>query len=304
MLDLIGETPLVEVSNIMNMFNTKARILAKLESYNPGGSAKDRIALSMIETAEKDGLLKSGSTIIEPTSGNTGIGLAWIASLKGYKCILTMPDSMSVERRNMLKALGAELILTPGSQGMKGAIARAEELQRQIPGSFIPRQFDNPANPMAHAVTTANEIWRDTNGIIDILVAGIGTGGTLCGSARTLKQLNPLLKAVAVEPADSPVLSGGNPGPHSIQGIGAGFIPKNYDPTVVDEIMTVTGQDATNMAQLLARKEAIMAGFSSGAAMWAALKQALRAENENKTIVVILPDTGQRYLSTPLYAHE
>ncbi|MDO5396259.1 MAG: cysteine synthase A [Bacteroidales bacterium] len=304
MLDLIGETPLVEVSNIMDMFNTKARILAKLESYNPGGSAKDRIALSMIETAEKDGSLKKGATIIEPTSGNTGIGLAWIASLKGYKCILTMPDSMSVERRNMLNALGAELVLTPGSQGMKGAIAKAEELQRQIPGSFIPRQFDNPANPMAHAVNTANEIWRDTDGIIDILVAGIGTGGTLCGSARTLKQLNPTLKAVAVEPADSPVLSGGHPGPHSIQGIGAGFIPKNYDPTVVDEIMTATGQDAINMAQLLARKEAIMAGFSSGAAMWAALKQALRAENENKTIVVILPDTGQRYLSTPLYAHE
>ena len=304
MLDLIGNTPLVEVSNIMRMFNTKARILAKIESYNPGGSAKDRIALSMIETAEKDGLLKKGSTIIEPTSGNTGIGLAWIASLKGYKCILTMPDSMSVERRNMLKALGAELILTPGSQGMKGAIAKAEELQRQISGSFIPRQFDNPANPMAHAVTTANEIWRDTDGTIDILVAGIGTGGTLCGSARTLKHLKPTLKAVAVEPAESPVLSGGHPRPHSIQGIGAGFIPKNYDPAIVDEIMTVSGKEATDMTQLLACKEAIMAGISSGAAMWAAIQQAMRAKTENKTIVVILPDTGQRYLSTPLYAHE
>lgn len=301
LIDLIGNTPLVEAVETEKKNGLKARLLLKLESCNPGGSSKDRIALAMIEVAEKRGLLKPGATIIEPTSGNTGIGLALVARLRGYKCVLTMPDTMSVERRNLLKAFGAELVLTPGSQGMKGAIARAEELHKEIPGSFIPGQFDNPANPAAHERTTAMEIWRDTDGAVDILVAGVGTGGTLCGTSRRLKSLKPGVRAVAVEPAESPVLSGGKPGAHKIQGIGAGFVPANYDPSVVDEVMTVTGDEAFETARNLARDESILAGISSGAALAAALKLAKDPENEGKTIVCVLPDTGQRYLSTNLF---
>ena len=255
----------------------------------------------MIEDAEKRGLIKPGATIIEPTSGNTGIGLALVARIKGYKCVLTMPDTMSVERRNLLKAFGAELVLTPGSQGMKGAIAKAEELHKEVPGSFIPGQFDNPANPAAHERTTAMEIWRDTDGAVDILVAGVGTGGTLCGTSRRLKSLKPEVRAVAVEPAESPVLSGGKAGAHKIQGIGAGFVPGNYNPSVVDEVMTITGDEAFEAARNLARDESILAGISSGAALAAALKLAKDPENEGKTIVCVLPDTGQRYLSTNLF---
>ncbi|MGM9852934.1 MAG: cysteine synthase A [Muribaculaceae bacterium] len=301
LIDLIGDTPLVEAVGTEKKNGLKACLLLKLESFNPGGSSKDRVALSMIEDAEKRGLLKPGATIIEPTSGNTGIGLALVARLRGYKCVLTMPDTMSVERRNLLKAFGAELVLTPGSQGMKGAIARAEELHKEIPGSFIPGQFDNPANPAAHERTTAMEIWRDTDGAVDILVAGVGTGGTLCGTSRRLKSLKPEVCAVAVEPAESPVLSGGKAGAHKIQGIGAGFVPGNYDPSVVDEVMTVTGDEAFEAARNLARDESILAGISSGAALAAALKLAKDPENEGKTIVCVLPDTGQRYLSTNLF---
>ena len=299
--ELIGNTPLVEAVETEKKNGLKARILLKLESFNPGGSSKDRIALSMIEDAEKRGLIKPGATIIEPTSGNTGIGLALVARIKGYKCVLTMPDTMSVERRNLLKAFGAELVLTPGSEGMKGAIARADELHKEIPGSFIPGQFDNPANPAVHERTTAMEIWKDTDGAVDILVAGVGTGGTLCGTSRRLKSLKPEVKAVAVEPAESPVLSGGKAGPHKIQGIGAGFVPGNYDPSVVDSIITITNDEAFETARNLARDESILAGISSGAALAAAIKLSKDPANEGKTIVCVLPDTGQRDLSTNLF---
>lgn len=300
LIDLIGNTPLVQLNNIMADFNLKARLIAKIESFNPGGSVKDRAALAMIEDAEKKGLLSPGALIIEPTSGNTGVGLAWIASLKGYKVVLTMPDTMSIERQKLLKALGAEIILTPGAEGMAGAIKKAEELRDNTPGSIIIGQFDNPSNPEAHTSTTAQEIWRDTNGNIDFFVAGVGTGGTLCGTARGLKTHNPHIKAIAVEPAESPILSNGNAGPHKIQGIGANFIPKNYDASVVDEVATVKGDDAITTAQLLARREGIFCGISSGAALNAAIKIAQQPENEGKTIVVLLPDTGERYLSTEL----
>lgn len=276
----------------------------KLESFNPAGSVKDRVALAMIEDAETSGLLKPGATIIEPTSGNTGIGLAFVAASKGYKLILTMPDTMSVERRNLLKALGAELVLTPGANGMKGAIARAEELKAATPGAVILQQFDNPANPAMHERTTGQEIWRDTEGHVDIFVAGVGTGGTVSGVGTALKKHNPAVKVVAVEPTDSPVLSGGAPGAHKIQGIGAGFVPKNYNPAVVDEILQVTNDDAIRTGRELAQKEGLLVGISSGAAVSAATRLALLPENEGKTIVALLPDTGERYLSTLLYAFD
>lgn len=304
LLSLIGNTPLAEVCNIEKKDGLKARVLVKLESYNPAGSAKDRIALAMIEDAEARGILKPRATIIEPTSGNTGIGLAWVSRLRGYRCILTMPDTMSVERRNLLRALGAELVLTPGNLGMKGAIDKALELHRSTPGSFVPDQFGNPANAAVHERTTAREIWDDTDGTVDIIVAGVGTGGTLCGSARGLKARKSTVMAVAVEPSDSPVLSGGKPGAHTIQGIGAGFIPGNYDASVVDEIITVSGDEAFAAARRLAEEESILAGISSGAAFHAATELARRPENEGKTIVCILPDTGERYLSTRLYSYD
>ncbi|MBD5348068.1 MAG: cysteine synthase A [Bacteroides sp.] len=299
--DLIGNTPLVELHNIEKEIGFNGRLLAKLESFNPGGSAKDRIALAMIEDVEVSGRLKPEGTIIEPTSGNTGIGLAWIGAMKGYNVILTMPDTMSAERRQLLKAYGARLELTPGKEGMKGAIARARELQEEIRGAIIMEQFDNPANPRVHELTTAREILRDTAGNVDILVAGVGTGGTVSGTARGIKKEHPELLAVAVEPASSPVLEGGAPGPHKIQGIGAGFVPRNYDETVIDKVMAVTDEDAVKGARLLIRKEGILAGISSGAAISAAISIAKLSENEGKTIVVVLPDTGERYLSTPLF---
>ena len=302
--ELIGNTPLLEVSNIEKAEDLKAKVIVKLEYFNPGGSVKDRIAFAMIEAAEKSGELKPGAVIIEPTSGNTGIGLAWVASVKGYKLILTMPETMSVERQNLLKALGATLVLTPGNEGMKGAIRVANELKEQHPGSIILQQFDNPANPQIHSVTTAEEIWKDTDGNVDILVAGVGTGGTLSGTAEGLKKHNPALKAVAVEPKDSPVLSGGKPGPHKIQGIGAGFVPSNFHRDVVDEIITVDNDDAIRTSRLLASKEGLLVGISAGAALFAAIELAKREENKGKTIVAILPDTGERYLSTVLYAFE
>ena len=302
--ELIGNTPLLEVSNIEKAEDLKAKVIVKLEYFNPGGSVKDRIAFAMIEAAEKSGELKPGAVIIEPTSGNTGIGLAWVASVKGYKLILTMPETMSVERQNLLKALGATLVLTPGNEGMKGAIRVANELKEQHPGSIILQQFDNPANPQIHSVTTAEEIWKDTDGNVDILVAGVGTGGTLSGTAEGLKKHNPALKAVGVEPKDSPVLSGGKPGPHKIQGIGAGFVPSNFHRDVVDEIMTVDNDDAIRNSRLLASKEGLLVGISAGAALFAAIELAKREENKGKTIVAILPDTGERYLSTVLYAFE
>lgn len=299
--ELIGHTPLLEVRNIERAEALKGHILVKIEAFNPGGSIKDRAALSMIETAERAGIITPGATLIEPTSGNTGIGLAWIAAVKGYKLILTMPESMSVERRKLLAALGATLVLTPAAEGMKGAIARAEQLHRDTPGSFIPSQFDNRANPAIHEVTTAREIWDDTDGRVDIIVAGVGTGGTITGTARGLKQRNPDIKAYAVEPEESPVLSGGKPGPHKIQGIGAGFVPSNYDPTVVDGVMQVDADEAAAASRLLAAHEGLLAGISSGAALAAALRLARLPENEGKYIVAILPDTGDRYLSTPLF---
>ena len=299
--ELIGRTPLLEVRNIERAEALKGHILVKIEAFNPGGSIKDRAALSMIETAERAGIITPGATLIEPTSGNTGIGLAWIAAVKGYRLILTMPESMSIERRKLLAALGATLILTPAAEGMKGAIARAEQLHRDTPGSFIPSQFDNRANPAIHEVTTAREIWDDTDGRVDILVAGVGTGGTITGTARGLKQRNPDIKAYAVEPEESPVLSGGKPGPHKIQGIGAGFVPSNYDPTVVDGVMQVDADEAAAASRLLAAHEGLLAGISSGAALAAALRLARLPENEGKYIVAILPDTGDRYLSTPLF---
>lgn len=302
--DLVGNTPLMELSNYNKSKGLKARLIVKLESFNPAGSVKDRVALAMIEDAETSGLLKPGATIIEPTSGNTGIGLAFVAASKGYKLILTMPDTMSVEHRNLLKALGAELVLTPGANGMKGAIARAEELKAATPGAVILQQFDNPANPAMHERTTGQEIWRDTEGHVDIFVAGVGTGGTVSGVGAALKKHNPAVKVVAVEPTDSPVLSGGAPGAHKIQGIGAGFVPKNYNPAVVDEILQVTNDDAIRTGRELAQKEGLLVGISSGAAVSAATRLALLPENEGKTIVALLPDTGERYLSTLLYAFD
>ena len=302
--DLVGNTPLMELSNYNKSKGLKARLIVKLESFNPAGSVKDRVALAMIEDAETSGLLKPGATIIEPTSGNTGIGLAFVAASKGYKLILTMPDTMSVERRNLLKALGAELVLTPGANGMKGAIARAEELKAATPGAVILQQFDNPANPAMHERTTGQEIWRDTEGHVDIFVAGVGTGGTVSGVGAALKKHKPAVKVVAVEPTDSPVLSGGAPGAHKIQGIGAGFVPKNYNPAVVDEILQVTNDDAIRTGRELAQKEGLLVGISSGAAVSAATRLALLPENEGKTIVALLPDTGERYLSTLLYAFD
>lgn len=302
--DLVGNTPLLELSNYNQSNGLKARIVAKLEYFNPAGSVKDRIALAMIEDAESAGVLKPGATIIEPTSGNTGVGLAFVSASKGYKLILTMPDTMSVERRNLLKALGATLVLTPGAEGMKGAITKAEELKTATPGSVVLQQFENPANPAVHARTTGREIWRDTAGDIDIFVSGVGTGGTVSGAGRFLKEQQPRIRVVAVEPTDSPVLSGGKPGPHKIQGIGAGFVPKIYNPEVVDEVLQVTNDDAIRTSRALAAGEGLLVGISSGAALYAATQLAKRPEHAGKTIVVILPDTGERYLSTVLYAFD
>lgn len=301
-LGLIGNTPLVEAVNVEEELGLKARLVMKLEYFNPTGSVKDRAAKFMIEDAEARGALKKGSVIIEPTSGNTGIGLASIAAVKGYRIILTMPETMSVERRNILKAYGAELVLTEGSKGMKGAIDKAEELAKEIPDSFIPGQFENPANPAAHRETTGPEIWRDTAGAVDIFVAGVGTGGTITGVGEYLKSQKPDVKVVAVEPAGSPVLSGGEKGPHGLQGIGAGFVPKALNTEIYDEILTIQEAEAFEYGKLLARKEGILVGISSGAAMCAAVKLARRAENEGKTIVVLLPDHGDRYYSTALFA--
>lgn len=297
--DLIGNTPLLALNNYGKELNLPANILAKLEYFNPAGSAKDRIAVAMIEAAEEAGLLKEGSTIIEPTSGNTGIGLASVAAAKGYQTILTMPDTMSVERRNLLKAYGAQLVLTPGELGMQGAIDKAVELAKLIEGAFIPGQFDNPANPKAHYETTGPEIWRDTEGKVDVLVAGVGTGGTLSGTAKFLKEQNPEIKVVAVEPDVSPVLQGGEAAPHKLQGIGANFVPKNYDASVVDEVLGITAEDAYKTCRLLAKYEGLLVGVSSGAAAYAATLLAQREEYKDKNIVVILPDSGERYLSTP-----
>ena len=302
--DLVGNTPLLEFSNFNASKGLKAQVIGKLEYFNPAGSVKDRIALAMIEDAEAKGLLRPGATIIEPTSGNTGVGLAFVSASKGYKLILTMPDTMSAERRNLLKALGARLVLTPGAEGMKGAIAKAEELRDATPGSIILQQFENPANPAMHIRTTAEEIWRDTDGKVDLLVAGVGTGGTVSGVGAGLKAHNPNVQIVAVEPSDSPVLSGGKPGPHKIQGIGAGFIPKTYNGEVVDNILQVTNDDAIRTSRELAGKEGLLVGISSGAAVYAAVELAKLPENEGKTIVALLPDTGERYLSTVLYAFE
>lgn len=298
--DLIGGTPLYAAEKLAQKHGAKAEILAKLEYFNPAGSVKDRVANAMIADAEQRGALKPGATIIEPTSGNTGIGLAAVAASKGYRIILTMPETMSVERRNMLKAYGAELVLTDGAKGMTGAIAKAEELQKEIPNSFIPGQFDNSANPAAHRATTGPEIWEQSGGKVDIFVSGIGTGGTITGVGGYLKEKNPDIKIVAVEPADSPVLSGGKPGPHKIQGIGAGFVPSVLDTKVYDEIIQVTNEDSFATARDFAHSEGLFVGVSSGAALWAALELAGRPENAGKTIVVLLPDTGDRYLSTPL----
>ncbi len=300
-LDLIGNTPLVEVTNIEHEQNLEASVLVKLEYFNPGGSVKDRIAKAMIEDAESRGALKEGSVIIEPTSGNTGIGLAAIAAAKGYRIILTMPETMSVERRNILKAYGAELVLTDGAKGMKGAIVRAQELAAEIPDSFIPGQFENPANPAAHRVATGPEIWRDTDGKIDIFVAGVGTGGTITGVGEYLKEQNQDINIVAVEPEGSPVLSEGKAGKHKIQGIGAGFVPETLNTSVYDEVIRVTDEDAFAAARYLARKEGILTGISSGAALHAAVELAQRSENKGKTIVALLPDSGDRYYSTPLF---
>ena len=299
--DLIGKTPLLELSNFEKKNKLNAAILAKLEYFNPAGSIKDRIAKAMIEDAEKKGLLKSDSVIIEPTSGNTGIGLASVAASKGYRIIITMPETMSIERRNLLKAFGAELVLTDGAKGMTGAIQKAEELSKEIPNSFIPGQFVNPANPAVHFATTGPEIWEDTDGKIDIFVAGVGTGGTLSGTGKFLKSKKPDIKVVAVEPASSPVLSKGEGGPHKIQGIGAGFVPETLDTDIYDEIITVENDDAFKTGKEIARSEGFLVGISSGAAVWAAAELAKRPENKEKSIVVILPDTGDRYLSTPMF---
>lgn len=301
---LVGHTPLVELGHVEKAENLKARLVAKVEYFNPGGSVKDRIALAMIEAAEADGSLKPGAQIIEPTSGNTGIGLAWVASVKGYRLTLTMPETMSDERKKLLRALGATLVLTPGADGMNGAIKKAEELRNANPGSVILQQFENDANPAAHRRTTGEEIWADTAGGVDIFVAGVGTGGTVSGVAEALKAHKPEVKAVAVEPESSPVLSGGKPGPHKIQGIGAGFKPKNYHSDAIDTVIPVSNEDAFSGARQLAKQEGLLVGISSGAAFSAALKLAKQPENEGKTIVVLLPDTGERYLSTPLFVTE
>lgn len=301
---LVGHTPLLELKRVEEAHGVSARILGKLEYFNPAGSIKDRIAKAMIDDAEAAGILKPGATIIEPTSGNTGIGLASIAAARGYQLILTMPETMSVERRNLIKAYGAKIVLTDGAKGMTGAIEKANELAAEIEGSFIPGQFINPANPATHKATTGPEIWQDTDGTVDILVAGVGTGGTLTGIGQYLKEQNPEVKLVAVEPSDSPVLSEGRAGSHKIQGIGAGFVPEVLDTTLYDEVITVESDDAFAIGREIGREEGVLVGISSGAAVWAALELAKRPENEGKTIVAILPDTGERYLSTPMFADE
>jgi len=302
--ELVGNTPLLELKNFNQKRALQATIIAKLEYFNPAGSVKDRVALAMIEDAEAKGILQPGATIIEPTSGNTGVGLAFVSSVKGYHLILTMPDTMSIERRNLLKALGAKVVLTPGAEGMKGAIAKAEELQASTPGSWIPQQFNNPANPAIHVKTTGEEIWRDTDGKVDLFVAGVGTGGTVSGVGVALKQHNPQVKVVAVEPASSPVLSGGKSGPHKIQGIGAGFVPGNFNASVIDEVLTIENDEAILASRQVAQSEGLLVGISSGAALAGAVRLAQRPENAGKTIVALLPDTGERYLSTVLYAFE
>ena len=300
--DLIGNTPLVELTHIEEKEGLDSRVVAKVEFFNPAGSVKDRIAKKMIEDAEKAGIIKPGATLIEPTSGNTGIGIASVAAAKGYKAIMTMPETMSVERRNLLKAYGAKVVLTDGKTGMKGAIAKAKELAATIPNSFIPSQFENPSNPQAHYESTGPEIWKDTEGKVDIFVAGVGTGGTVSGTGKYLKDQNPNVKVVAVEPATSPVLSQGHAGPHGIQGIGAGFVPNTLDTSVYDEVFTVTNEQAYETGRLIAHNEGMLVGISSGAATYAAIQIAKRPENKGKTIVVLLPDTGERYLSTPMFA--
>lgn len=300
-LELIGKTPLIELTNIEKELGLKAKLLAKVEFFNPAGSVKDRIAKAMVEKAEKEGLISEGATLIEATSGNTGIGLASVAASKGYRAILTMPETMSVERRNLLKAYGAEIVLTPGKLGMKGAIAKAEELVKETPNSFIPSQFENTANPEIHYQTTGPEVFQDSDGSVDLFVAGVGTGGTLSGTGKYLKEVKPEVKVVAVEPATSPVLSKGQAGPHGIMGIGAGFVPATLDTSIYDEIITVENEEAYDKGRLVAKKEGLLVGISSGAALHAAIQLAKREENEGKTIVVLFPDTGERYLSTPMF---